>query len=571
MKIEDFRREQLARHGALLGGGLEIGAGARPTVNLPYIEMKYLDICSTEELRARVARSGGDASAVAPVDYVVQGEEYRAALGDERFDFIIANHVMQRIIDPIAWLRMLGEMLAPGGNLLLTLPDKKYSFDRFRDDTSIAHLIADYLSERSLAERGREHAIETHIFYDRGFIGKTASPDEIFDAAWLRREAHHPGIHCHVFQGETFLRRILKPLLYTKLIDFTLVELVEQSPYGEFYVVLRKGWEPFAFSLDEFYVSARAAEQEKQHQLALIAAHRGQPAPKAPELQALPQNSMIAWRREVLARCGGLRGVGMEVGAATRPTVADGDSGVEMKYLDFYSTEQLQAHVAKNGGDPKSVVPIEFVAAGEDYRNCVNRRFDFIIANHVMEHIIDPVAWLKMLSELLNPGGHLLLTLPDKKGSFDHYRDDTSVAHLLADFFSDAPLEEKARLHAAETYLYYDRAYIKRTATVDDIFDIGRLKNEKHHPGVHCHVFQGETFLQRIMKPLLYTQVLDYTLVDFVERSPWGEFNIVLKKGWTPFAYSLDEFYQCSRAAAEEEAARAKLVREIEARSSAIA
>jgi 2-polyprenyl-3-methyl-5-hydroxy-6-metoxy-1,4-benzoquinol methylase len=540
-------------------------------VRLPYIAMKHLDLFSTEQLRAQVAASGGDVNAVEPVDYVVEGEDYRAAIGDERFDFIIANHVMQRIIDPITWLQQLAEMLTPGGHLLLSLPDKKYSFDRFRDDTSIAHLIADYLSPRPLAERGREHAIETHIFYDRSFINKIASPDEIFDAAWLRREAHHSGIHCHVFQPETFLARILKPLLYSKLIDFTLVEFSEKSPYGEFYVVLRKGWEPLEFSLDEFYVSARAADAEKARQLALIAAHKGYPAPAAPALQDLPKGSMIAWRREVLARCGGLRGVGMEVGAATRPTVANGDSGVEMKYLDFYSTEELQAHVAKNGGDPNLVVPIEFVAAGEDYRSCVNRRFDFIIANHVMEHIIDPVAWLEMLSELLNPDGHLLLTLPDKKGSFDHYRDDTSVAHLLADYLSDAPLEEKARLHAAETYLYYDRNYIKRTATVDDIFNIERLRAEKHHPGVHCHVFQGETFLQRIMKPLLYTRILDYTLVDFVERSPWGEFNIVLKKGWAPFAYSLDELYQCSRAEAEADAARAKMAREIEARLPSIA
>jgi hypothetical protein len=73
------------------------------------------------------------------------------------------------------------------------------------------------------------------------------------------------------------------------------------------------------------------------------------------------------------------------------------------------------------------------------------------------------------------------------------------------------------------------------------------------------------------MKPLLYTRILDYTLVDFVERSPWGEFNIVLKKGWAPFAYSLDEFYQCSRAEAEADAARAKMAREIEARLPSIA
>jgi len=563
MSLADFRRDQLERSGGLIGAGLEIGAGARPTVKLPYIEMKYLDIVSADELRGR---AGADPTAIPDIDYVVQGEDYRPYV-DEQFDFIIANHVLQLIIDPIAWLRMVSDLLKPGGQLFLALPDKKYSFDHYRDDTSIAHLIGDYLSPRTLADRAREHAIETHIFYDRRFINRVASPEEVFDAERMQREAYHSGLHCHVFQGETFLRRILKPLLFSKLIDFALVDFVEKTPFGEFHVILRKGWEPIEFSLDEFYVSARDAEDENKRQRALIAAHKRLPPPVEPALQPLPQSSMIAWRREVLARAGGLTGVGMEIGAATRPTVRDGD-GVEMKYLDFYSTEELQAHVTKNGGDPALVVPIEFVAAGEDYRGCVNRQFDFIIANHVMEHIIDPVAWLKMLSVLLNPGGHLLLTLPEKKRSFDHFRDDTSVAHLLADYFSDAPLEEKARVHAHETYLYYDRAYIKRAVTAEDIFNIERLKAEKHHPGVHCHVFQGETFLNRIMKPLLYTQILDYTLVDFVDRSPWGEFNVVLKKGWTPFPFGLDEFYQCSRAAAEAEAAQLQLVREIEARTS---
>ncbi len=237
---------------------------------------------------------------------------------------------------------------------------------------------------------------------------------------------------------------------------------------------------------------------------------------------------------------GGLRGVGLEIGAGVRPTVTDAD--IEMKYLDFFSTEELRTRVAKHGLNPSDVVPIDYVAHSEDYRGCVDRTFDFIIANHVIEHIIDVVAWLRMLGELLNPDGQLLLTIPDKKYSFDRFRDDTSVAHLLADYFSEAPLSEKARPHALETYLYYDRAYLNRTAVAEDIFDLDKMRAEPHHPGVHCHVFEGETFLRRIMKPLLFTKLLDYTLVDFVSKSPFGEFCVVLRKGWTPFPFKLEDF-----------------------------
>lgn len=565
MDMRAWRRERLAACGGLRGVGLEIGAGTRPTVTDADIAVKYLDFYSTEDLRALVAKSGRDASTVIPVDYVAGGEDYRPCV-DRSFDFIIANHVMEHIIDPIAWLRMLGDLIKPGGHLLITLPDKKYSFDRFRDDTAISHLLHDYLSKSPLADKARLHALETYIFYDRSYVKRTVTAEDIFDVERMRRESHHPGVHCHVFQGETFLRRILKPLLFTRLIDFTLVEFVEKSAWGEFSFVLRKGWTPFDLHLDDFYVSSRKVAEEDERQRALIAAHDGVtaplPKPKEDRNASLPRASMGAWRREVLARAGGLRGAGLEIGAFQRPTVTD--TNVQMKFLDFYSTEELREQIARSGGDPTSVVGVDYVAQGEDYRNCVDRTFDFIIANHVFEHIVDVVAWLRMLSELLNLGGHLLLTIPEKKRSFDQFRDDTSIAHILDDYFSDAPLADKAYPHALDTSIFYDRAYIKQDMTAETLFNVERILKAKHHPGVHCHVFQGETFLSRIMKPLLFTKLIDFSLVDFVEKSPWGEFNVVLKKGWTPFPFSLDEFYVCGRTMFEEKQSRQQRAAEIE-------
>ena len=257
---------------------------------------------------------------------------------------------------------------------------------------------------------------------------------------------------------------------------------------------------------------------------------------------------MATFRRARLETCGGLRGTGLEIGAYFRPTVTD--PAIEMKYLDFYSTEELREQAVKSGDNPEEIVHVDYVVAGEDYRNVVDRTFDFIIANHVFEHIVCSIAWLQMMSDLLKPGGHLLLTLPDKKYSFDRYRDDTSIAHLIWDYFSDATFEQKAQVHAYETSIYYDRLYIKQTITPAILFNTERIKREKHHPGVHCHVFQGETFLRRIMKPLLFSKLIDYTLADFNEKSPWGEFNVVLRKGWTSFEYDLSDFYESSSAVA---------------------
>src|SRR6185295_13817754 len=221
---------------------------------------------------------------------------------------------------------------------------------------------------------------------------------------------------------------------------------------------------------------------------------------------------MPTFRRARLEACGGVRGRGLEIGAFLRPTVSD--AGIEMKYLDFYSTEELRQQAVQNGDDPEKVVTVDYIAAGEDYRSVVDRTFDFIIANHVFEHIVNPIACLQMMSDLLEPQGHLLLTLPDKKYSFDRYRDDTAVSHLFWDYFADVPLEVKARVHAFDTSIFYDRAYIKQTITAEQLFNPERVKQCKHHPDVHCHVFQGETFLRRIMKPLLCSKLIDYTLAD---------------------------------------------------------
>ena len=48
-------------------------------------------------------------------------------------------------------------------------------------------------------------------------------------------------------------------------------------------------------------------------------------------------------------------------------------------------------------------------------------RFAYIIASHVIEHLPDPIRFLRDCEALLEPGGVLSLAIPDKRVCFDHY------------------------------------------------------------------------------------------------------------------------------------------------------
>ena len=231
---------------------LEIGAFARPTLVAPDFAARFLDFYSTAELREQCHQAGLDPAAVMQVDYVVRGEDYTSVV-DQRFDIVVANHVMEHIANPIRWLNMIASLTRPGGYLFIALPEKRVSFDRFRDETSLAHILADYLIEgRDLVA---EHSLETHLYYDRQYIGQERSieislaPEKVRDALG----AHHPGVHCHVFGGASFPDKILRPIIHMRLIPWSLAAYLAETPAGEFYALLQLAPGESGLTSDAFF------------------------------------------------------------------------------------------------------------------------------------------------------------------------------------------------------------------------------------------------------------------------------------------------------------------------------
>lgn len=102
------------------------------------------DIRSTEEVKALYSgndylKATGisiDPETIVPVDYVAKGTYTEALEGVERFDCVIASHVLEHVEDLISALLDISNLLKPHGVFCIVYPDKRYCFDHFRTSAS---------------------------------------------------------------------------------------------------------------------------------------------------------------------------------------------------------------------------------------------------------------------------------------------------------------------------------------------------------------------------------------------------------------------------------------------------
>lgn len=149
-------------------------------------------------------------------------------------------------------------------------------------------------------------------------------------------------------------------------------------------------------------------------------------------------NSSSNFHRERLKRL--LDGIiikstrGLEVGPLDRPVLSRSHSDV--RYVDHASAEDLRK---KYAGTPAPLIYADRIAH-VDYvwseGNLIDRvgsetKFDYCIAAHVMEHVGNPIGWLKNITDVLKPGGIIALVLPEQSRSFDYRRAFTRPSDLI--------------------------------------------------------------------------------------------------------------------------------------------
>ncbi|WP_411892428.1 class I SAM-dependent methyltransferase [Yoonia sp. SDW83-1] len=154
---------------------LEIAPWHNPFLTGPNV--KTFDVLDTEALRARARKLGVSEKRIGHIDYV-------SPIGDlsiisERFDVVYSSHCAEHTPDIIRHFNQVFDILNDGGHYYLFLPDKRFCFDHFLPETSIADVLRAYVEKHTFhSSRSLLHAnlLLTHNEPRRHWAGDHGKP-----------------------------------------------------------------------------------------------------------------------------------------------------------------------------------------------------------------------------------------------------------------------------------------------------------------------------------------------------------------------------------------------------------
>ena len=227
------------------GRGLEFAA-SKPTPLPVGLRVTYLD--------HSVDVSGENPDAV-QADHVWTGSTSLPELiGRTDYDFAIAAEAAHRVPNLLGWFRGIYAVLRPGGVLNLSLPDRRYTSDVRRQESTIAELVeADLLAYEHPSPR----QIFAHTYESRSVDpaavwegtdpsqARRAFTDSALALAHTRAtealaSQYHAACHCWVFTPLSFLAVIEEAVCLGRF-SFVFNQIASPDPGGhEFFVSLRR-------------------------------------------------------------------------------------------------------------------------------------------------------------------------------------------------------------------------------------------------------------------------------------------------------------------------------------------
>jgi predicted SAM-dependent methyltransferase len=209
------------------GKGIEIGPSFLPLPLKKSCSVTYIDIITPNEYK-KIKPELIDKHLI-KID-IIDDCEKLTKIADNSLDFIIANHVIEHLINPIETIKIFNSKLLVGGLIFLAIPDKRFTFDKSRNLTSFSHL-------KSIYQKGFDDQIDKHYIECAKTYPKLTNQEVKRKAKELKLS--NQSIHYHTFQKENFLQIV--SYLENIGIPVRLVNLTNSHPNtGEFIVILKK-------------------------------------------------------------------------------------------------------------------------------------------------------------------------------------------------------------------------------------------------------------------------------------------------------------------------------------------
>lgn len=217
-----------------------------------------------------------------------------------------------------------------------------------------------------------------------------------------------------------------------------------------------------------------------------------------------------------------IKGKGIEIGALQNPLDLTGLDVSEIKYVDRLSLKDLREHYPEldnmNIKDPDIIDDCETLKSIED------NSLDFIIANHLIEHLSNPVGSLVNWHSKLRKDGIIFLAAPDMDKTFDKKRDLTTLEHLII----DSKLDPETR-NVLDKYHFYEWAILVQNKTGEEALKGGDDLHSKSI-SIHYHTFKFKS-LKKVIQYLNSQKKVKFKIVDFSQTHKSGnEFIFILRK-----------------------------------------
>ena len=249
-------REQIKKYIDPKKPVLEIGPFNNPFLSKGEYDVSYADIRDKDGVFNEYAgpkdRSEEAIRPIAQIDYVIT-ESYEKAVEGKRFSAVFSSHVIEHVPDVLGHLIDLYMILEDGGYLVLAIPDKRYTFDHFRDITPFRDALDVYSNPESgvLPRLVFDFSFNRHtcnippIFHSGSAsieplcedFDRYRSAAESYAVAKERLPAH---VHYWVFTYLSFLA-FIRDGLRSRLLQYIYAYSAPPEFCGnEFYVVLKK-------------------------------------------------------------------------------------------------------------------------------------------------------------------------------------------------------------------------------------------------------------------------------------------------------------------------------------------
>jgi SAM-dependent methyltransferase len=237
---------------------------------------------------------------------------------------------------------------------------------------------------------------------------------------------------------------------------------------------------------------------------------------------------------------------GIEIGPFFNPLVPKRE-GFRSISIDVFTQDQLREYAQRdpNISDEKvdEIESVDLIGPAQDLARLVlekfgDRRFDYIVSSHNLEHIPDPIRFLQGCSAVLKPGGYLSMAVPDHRCCFDYFLPPSTLADWLEAYFekrakpTDKQLFMRSFLRAeqrvpAGVFQSFDvdtdpREIFPMRGQLYDAYQLWKQMSEQRgsdYIDAHCWMFTPSTF-RLLLLDLQYLGLLPFVATEI--HGPYG-------------------------------------------------